>query len=163
MVAGRIRRGLRAGVSTALALCTGLLTNVITQGWAWPAAAGLVVFGAGWVALEVFWRLEVPTPDGVAVPRQLPAGTPDVIGRGAELAELDRVSARATVCVILGTAGVGKTTLAVCWAHRVADRFPDGQLYINLRGFEPSAAPLLPAEAVNSALASLGLPPERLP
>lgn len=158
-----MRRGLRAGVSTALALCTGLLTNVITQGWTWPATAALVMFGAGWIALEVFWRPEVPTPDGSPVPRQLPACTPDLIGRDAELADLDRIAATATVCVIVGTAGVGKTTLAVCWARRAADRFPDGQLYINLRGFEPSAAPLVPAEAVNGALASLGVPPERLP
>src|SRR5947199_1283010 len=162
-MAGRTRRGLRAGVSTALALCTGLLTNVIIQDWAWPAAAGLTVFGAGWIALEIFWRPEVPALDGLKVPRQLPACTPDLIGRGVELAHLDRITANASVCAIVGTAGVGKTTLAVHWARRAANRFPDGQLYVNLRGFDPGSTPLTPVQAVNNALASLQVPPERLP
>jgi hypothetical protein len=51
-----------------LALCTGLLTNVFTRDWAWPAGAGLAVFGAGWIALEVFWRPAPPAPDLPAVP-----------------------------------------------------------------------------------------------
>ncbi len=158
-----MRRGLRAGVSTALALGTGLLTNLVTADWAWPVVAGLVVFGAGWIALEVFWRPETPAPEAPPPPRQLPAGTRDIVGRSAELARLDRLTTRATVCAIVGTAGVGKTTLAVHWARRAADRFPGGQLYINLRGFEPDASPLTPAEALDSALAALSVPVERLP
>ena len=62
-----------------------------------------------------------------------------------------------------GTAGVGKTALAVHWAHRVADRFPDGQLYVNLRGFDPTGAVVTPAEAVRGFLDALGVPPERIP
>ncbi len=67
------------------------------------------------------------------------------------------------ISAIGGTAGVGKTALAVHWAHQVAGRFPDGQLYINLRGFGPSAAPVAPAEAVRQLLDGLGVAPERIP
>lgn len=158
-----MRQGLRAGVTTVLALGTGLLTNLVTADWAWPVLAALVAFGAAWVALELFWHPDAPPPDGSPAPRQLPAGTPDLVGRSAELARLDRITARATVCTIVGTAGVGKTTLAVHWARRASDRFPGGQVYVNLRGFESASAPLTPAEALNGVLASLGVAPDRLP
>jgi hypothetical protein len=62
-----------------------------------------------------------------------------------------------------GTAGVGKTTLAVQWAHRMADRFPDGQLYVNLRGYGPVGTPLGPAVAIRQLLEDLGIAPERIP
>jgi hypothetical protein len=162
-MAGRMRRGWRAGLSTALALCTGLLANVFTRDWAWPAAAALAVFGIGWVALEMLWRPVEPASNGSAVLRQMPACALDLVGREAEFAALDRMTAGASVCVIVGTAGVGKTSLAVHWARRIAGRFPGGELYINLRGFDPAAAALTPAQAVNTALASLGLPAEGLP
>jgi hypothetical protein len=60
-------------------------------------------------------------------------------------------------------AGVGKTALAVYWAHQVADRFPDGQLYVNLRGFDPTGAVMEPAEAVRRFLDALQVTPERIP
>lgn len=103
------------------------------------------------------------------VPRQLPAALRHFTGRDAEQAELDLVLARAPVAgaalitVISGTAGIGKTTLAVHWAHRVADQFPDGQLYVNLRGFAASGAAMDPGEAVRLFLDALHVPPERIP
>ncbi|MER0243910.1 tetratricopeptide repeat protein, partial [Streptomyces sp. HSW2009] len=63
---------------------------------------------------------------------------------------------------VSGMAGVGKTSLAVHWMHRVADRFPDGQLYLNLRGYAPDG-PLQPGEALGQLLRALGVPPGHLP
>ncbi|HEU4424317.1 MAG TPA: BTAD domain-containing putative transcriptional regulator, partial [Pilimelia sp.] len=104
------------------------------------------------------------------VPRELPADVYGFAGRGDELAWLDAVIAatdeRPTAVVISaisGTAGVGKTALAVHWAHRVRDRFPDGQLYVNLRGFDPSGTVMAPAEAVRRFLDALNVPPQRIP
>jgi tetratricopeptide (TPR) repeat protein len=67
------------------------------------------------------------------------------------------------VAAVSGTAGVGKTALVVHWAHRVAARFPDGQLYANLRGFDPSGQVMTSAEAIRGFLDALGVPPERIP
>jgi DNA-binding SARP family transcriptional activator len=96
------------------------------------------------------------------VPRELPADIAAFTGRSAELAELDRLLADATVTVLSGTAGVGKTALAVHWAHRIASQFPAGQLYLDLRGYDP-AAPVSPADALAALLRSLGLPGADLP
>jgi DNA-binding SARP family transcriptional activator/tetratricopeptide (TPR) repeat protein len=97
------------------------------------------------------------------VPRQLPA-IPHFAGRTAELKALDELVSRATdgdgcgaVWVLAGPAGVGKTTLAVSWAHRVADQFPDGQLYVNLRGFAPEGRPVAAAEALRGMLRATGV------
>jgi tetratricopeptide (TPR) repeat protein len=104
------------------------------------------------------------------VPQQLPAAVTHFAGRTGELATLTgllrgRADTGGTVVIsaISGTAGVGKTTLAVYWAHQVTDRFPDGQLYINLRGFDPSGQLMDPAEAVRRFLDALQVPPERIP
>jgi DNA-binding SARP family transcriptional activator/Tfp pilus assembly protein PilF len=104
------------------------------------------------------------------VPRQLPAPVRHFTGRTAELDALDALLTEATaagapvvISAIAGSAGIGKTALAVHWAHRVADRFPDGQLYVNLRGFDPSGSPMAPAEAVRGFLDALAVPQERLP
>ncbi|MGH8881111.1 MAG: helix-turn-helix domain-containing protein, partial [Stackebrandtia sp.] len=108
-----------------------------------------------------------------AVPAQLPADVDVFTGRGQELAELDRLlaadqttAAEATAVVISavsGTAGVGKTALAVRWAHRVRAEFPDGQLYVNLRGFDPSGSALPPNQAVRGFLDLLGIPAAQIP
>jgi DNA-binding SARP family transcriptional activator/tetratricopeptide (TPR) repeat protein/DNA-binding XRE family transcriptional regulator len=115
-------------------------------------------------------RRSGPEVPGRVVPRQLPPAVPGFAGRAGELTALtgllDQVAASAGTVVISaigGTAGVGKTALAVHWAHQVAGRFPDGQLYINLRGFGPSAAPVAPAEAVRQLLDGLGVAPKRIP
>jgi tetratricopeptide (TPR) repeat protein len=103
-------------------------------------------------------------PPEPSVPRELPAPVAGFAGRVEQLASLDGVLATGMPTVaVLGTAGVGKTALAVHWAHRVAGRFPDGQLYVNLRGFDPSRSPLSPAEAVRGFLDAFGLPSERIP
>ena len=112
-----------------------------------------------------------PDAAALAIPRQLPAAAADFTGRAGELAELTRLLDRAgsgvpgtvVISAIGGTAGVGKTALALYWAHRVAGRFPDGQLHVNLRGFDPSGTPAAPAEAVRQFLNALGVPPERIP
>ena len=67
------------------------------------------------------------------------------------------------IAAIHGTAGIGKTTLAVHWAHGVADRFGDGQLYVNLRGFDATGSPVRPAEAVRGFLEAFEVPPQRIP
>src|SRR5262249_25160738 len=67
------------------------------------------------------------------------------------------------ISAIGGTAGGGKTALAVYWAHRVADRFPDGQLYVNLRGVDQGGQVMAPAARVRRFLDALVVPPERIP
>jgi tetratricopeptide (TPR) repeat protein len=96
--------------------------------------------------------------------RQLPPTAPGFAGRAGPLAELDRLLAPGTlVAAVSGTAGIGKTALALHWAHRVAAHFPDGQFYLNLRGFDPAGAPVAPAEAVRTLVEALGVPPHRIP
>ena len=105
------------------------------------------------------------------VPRQLPAPVRGFTGRDAELAALTCLLSRAggsspagiVILVISGTAGVGKTALAVHWAHQAARHFPDGQLYLNLGGFAPSRVPVMAAEALHHLLQALALPAERIP
>jgi hypothetical protein len=76
------------------------------------------------------------------IPAQHPHSMADFTGRTGELRELDSLlttegADSVLIAMIVGTPGVGKTTLAVQWAHRIKERFPDGQLYVNLRGFDP--------------------------
>ncbi|HUQ57882.1 AfsR/SARP family transcriptional regulator [Lentzea sp.] len=98
------------------------------------------------------------------VPRQLPTAVPRFVGRTSELTGLtDLVRDELVVAAITGTAGVGKTTLAVHWARGVADRFPDGQLYVNLRGFDRHRDPMAPGDALSRFLEALGIAPERIP
>ena len=108
-------------------------------------------------------------PAGV-VPRQLPAGVAHFTGRTAELAALRTWLREASgaddavkVTVIGGTAGAGKTALAVHWAHQAAGNFPDGQLYVNLRGFDPSGSPVAPTDALRWFLGAFGVTEERMP
>ncbi|MCX2950175.1 ATP-binding protein [Lentzea sp. NEAU-D7] len=99
-------------------------------------------------------------------PRQLPGAVRHFVNRTAELDRLDDVldAARdtAAVCVVTGTAGVGKTSLAVHWAHLVEHRFPDGQFYINLRGHDPGP-PVAPDAALDQFLRGLGVAAKDVP
>lgn len=88
------------------------------------------------------------------VPRQLPAAVRNFVGRGQELGLLDE---SAGVTVVHGVGGIGKTTLALRWAHAVRDEFPDGDLYVNLRGFDPDGQPVAPATAAETVLVGLGV------
>ena len=101
------------------------------------------------------------------VPRQLPSALPWFAGRSAELAVLagmlDQRAVGPALISITGTAGVGKTALAVHWAHQMASQFGDGQLYVNLRGFTHTDDPASPAEAIRGFLDALGVAPERIP
>ena len=112
-----------------------------------------------------------PARSAPVVPRQLPRGSAQFVGRASELAALTAALAQAgaqapgtvVISAIGGTAGVGKTTLAVHWAHQVAHLFPDGQLHANLRGFGPSGAPATPEEAIRAFLGALGVPADQVP
>ncbi len=111
---------------------------------------------------------------GPAPPRQLPGVAAHFTGRKGELAELSRVLDQAddqapgtvvisVISAIGGMAGVGKTALAVHWAHQVAPRFGDGQLYVNLRGFDPAASPVSPEQAIRELLDGLAVPAAQIP
>ncbi|MGW0944640.1 AfsR/SARP family transcriptional regulator [Streptomyces sp. NPDC002623] len=106
-------------------------------------------------------------PDPFVRPAQLPADLPAFAGRRAELARVAQTSTTETpgmrIAVISGMGGIGKTTLAVRWAHRIAHRFPDGQLFLNLRGFDPSGAVTDPGQALRGFIEALGVPPQRIP
>ncbi|MFF4902745.1 helix-turn-helix domain-containing protein [Streptomyces sp. NPDC001068] len=106
----------------------------------------------------------------VPIPRQLPPDLAVFRGREEALATMGGLPTRVAeqgghvvVSAIGGMAGVGKTTLAVHWAHQVSDRFPDGQLYVNLRGFEDTGHPLDPAEALGGFLTALGVADRDIP
>jgi DNA-binding SARP family transcriptional activator len=105
-------------------------------------------------------------PEAV-VPAQLPPDIPGFTGRDEQVARLDRLllSSRSPVVIaaLSGVAGIGKTALAVHWAHRVAGRFSDGQLYVDLRGFAPGVAAMDPDEALHGFLDALGVPSRRIP
>lgn len=110
------------------------------------------------------------TPWPAGTPVQLPMGVRGFTGRGQELAQLEEILASAAdqpsavvISAVSGTAGVGKTALAVHWARRAQNAFPDGQLYVNLRGFDPGGSVLSPAEAVRGFLDAFGVPVSRVP
>jgi DNA-binding SARP family transcriptional activator/tetratricopeptide (TPR) repeat protein len=136
--------------------------------------------------------LPTPAPDVATVshgevawtaPAQLPLGVRGFVGRASELAHLDTLldpdgrpnpgaaadpgpARRATavgIAVLSGTGGVGKTALAVHWAHRTRERFPDGQLYVNLRGFAPTGPAVNPAEVLRRFFDALNVPAQRIP
>jgi DNA-binding SARP family transcriptional activator/tetratricopeptide (TPR) repeat protein len=105
-----------------------------------------------------------------AAPRQLPAAIAAFTGRTEQQQRLNELidrtggpQPRPAVAVVSGTAGIGKTALVIHWGHQVADRFPDGQLYADLRGFEPDAQPSTPDEVLHGFLSALHVPPQQVP
>jgi DNA-binding SARP family transcriptional activator/tetratricopeptide (TPR) repeat protein len=109
-----------------------------------------------------------PVPASPGVPAQLPVDAEAFTGREGDLARLNQLisdghtEAAVVITAIAGIAGVGKTALAVHWAHRVRDKFPDGQLYVNLHGYS-SGPPVRPIDALAHFLRALGVPPGRIP
>lgn len=104
------------------------------------------------------------------IPRQLPPAGRHFCGRDSELLALKGLLADAAndagaviIAAIDGPPGIGKTALALHFAHQVADSFPDGQLHVNLRGFDPSGRPVHPSEAIRGFLDALGVEPRRIP
>jgi tetratricopeptide (TPR) repeat protein len=102
------------------------------------------------------------------IPAQLPHSAAGFTGRELELAALDSfVRAEASTAVVIsaidGVAGIGKTALAVHFGHRVAGAFPDGQLYVNLRGFDPDRPPLAPRDVLPRFLRALGADSSQIP
>ncbi|GAA1305690.1 ATP-binding protein [Saccharothrix xinjiangensis] len=133
------------------------------------------VLQAGVVHGDVYLHAAAPAP---VVPRQLPALPSVFAGRAAELAGLDRALAAAApghgrpvpaaggavaLSAISGAGGVGKTWLALVWAHRHLHRFPDGQLFVDLRGFSPSGRPARPVDVLGGFLDALGVARDRRP
>jgi tetratricopeptide (TPR) repeat protein len=146
----------------------------------------------GWITLPDHPYPPDPTPPGSSrrgtghprsgpglggvVPRQLPAAVRDFTGRAEQLAALDALippnpshdgptgqTARSVVITAVdGAGGIGKTTLALHWAHRAQDRFPDGTLHVNLRGYGPGT-PATGGEALSGFLRALGVVPRSIP
>jgi tetratricopeptide (TPR) repeat protein len=108
-------------------------------------------------------RSVAPEPIQRVVPHQLPADLPNFTGRASALAELGAIGRTVVITAIDGTAGVGKTALALHHAHTVAEQFPDGQLYANLRGFDPDTPPLPPGDVLARFLRALGIAGPRIP
>jgi tetratricopeptide (TPR) repeat protein/transcriptional regulator with XRE-family HTH domain len=142
------------------------------QPWLQPKLAKALLVSADHIEeLLAAGGTSSPEVRAAAVPRQLPAAVAGFTGRAAELAALtgmlEHAGADAPGTVVIsaigGTAGVGKTALALHWAHEVAGRFGDGQLYVNLRGYDPRGTPATATEAIRGFLDALAVPPERVP
>ncbi len=136
-------------------------------------AADQAGIAAAPVRLPATQAAPVSSPPGAppppVPPAQLPADLPTFAGREPELSQAARMlspdgeSPLVAICAIDGMAGIGKTTFAIHWAHRVAKHFEDGQLYLNMHGFDASGSAMAPADALGVLLSSLGLPAGHIP
>jgi DNA-binding SARP family transcriptional activator/tetratricopeptide (TPR) repeat protein len=133
-------------------------------------AADPLLSGTGPASLEQTAPRPAKAASWPVTPRELPPAVPRFTGRSAELQTLTRILDRGgvrgseaiVISAIGGTAGVGKTALAVQWAYQVADRFPDGQLYVNLHGYGP-AQPIAPGDALGGFLRAMGVSGSNIP
>ncbi|MEU7138536.1 NB-ARC domain-containing protein [Nocardia sp. NPDC046473] len=121
------------------------------------------------VSLDPADQRENAVPAKVAI-AELPMDTPVFVAREAELACLDAIlfghadwPVTATIVAVGGCPGVGKSALALRWAHRVVSEFPDGQLYVDLCGFNPTQPPVRATDALVGFLGALGVPAARIP
>lgn len=124
---------------------------------------------AGNVTGDIHFHHTEPVPAQDPAPRQLPADVHAFVNRSHELGRLDAVladrdaqHAAVSVHVVAGTAGAGKTSLVLHWAHQTKDHFPDGQLFVNLRGYDPGQ-PVTPEPALRRFLRALGIPTTDIP
>lgn len=127
------------------------------------------VVQAGSVAGGIHFHTVPAVDHSSPTPRQLPADTRTFVNRTDELRELNAVVASpqddgmaGSVLVVAGTAGAGKTSLALRWAHQVKHLFPDGQLFVNLRGYDPGE-PVTARQAITRFLRALGVPSAEVP
>ncbi|MEV0663677.1 tetratricopeptide repeat protein [Actinomadura luteofluorescens] len=145
---------------------------LIVSSWFYEEVVRNSTTGSGYRPLRVSvketdttaWIRVLDQEQAAGVPHQLPAASAP-IGRDAELNRLDALLAGdggTPICVISGPAGVGKTTLALGWAHRAADLFTDGQLYADLNGFGPQP-PAEPTEVLHGFLYALNVDPQAIP
>jgi DNA-binding SARP family transcriptional activator len=154
----QVYQSLRDRLDSELGICPGAELSGsyqrILQGTAGPAVVGP----------------RAVTGHEAVVPRQLPRAIPGFVGRAeylrtlsAALDQSGRQGGSLPIFVISGPAGVGKTSLALHWAHGIADRFPDGQIHVDLCGFAPSGAPASPGQVIRRFLELFRVPAERMP
>lgn len=181
----RLGLALLALLSTVLSVLLAVMVNVATGGalppplssyqyLAWPAIGLLAVVTMG----IVFWQLLLqrgtagdlaPEPDSdrlTGPPAELPPDNPSFTGRAAELARLrsmlpaEGAGTAGVICAVAGKPGVGKSTLAIHFAHQLRGRYPDAQLYVNLHG--AGLEPVTPSEALGRFLRALGVAGDEL-
>jgi DNA-binding SARP family transcriptional activator len=163
-------RDVTAGTATTRTVSAGTVSagTVMAGTAAGVSASGGAETGAG-DAPDTGARAAASTGDKMRVPAQVPPDTAGFAGRATELGQLHAMvetsaePASPSVAVITGTAGVGKTTLAVRFARQAAARFPDGQLYVNLRGFDPSGSPVDAGTALRGFFEALDVPARQIP
>ncbi|WP_405580486.1 ATP-binding protein [Streptomyces sp. NBC_01092] len=176
-----LRRLARLVVVAALGVVLAVTTSQIIAdnglSWAWLyVSLAVAVLAASYS--EVLGQspssspTEATAPTAPVVPmlRQLPAPPALFTGRTRELAALSTAlegqgdrGGTVVISAIGGAGGIGKTYLALQWAHDHTERFPDGQLYVNLRGFDPSGEPMAPSVALRGFLDALGVEPAAVP